>query len=216
MVVGRWRGQSRQGAGAAAIARLVAAPVAALGLLAGCAAGGSTGSPAPTGAAGTAGGVQGVGPAGIGGVGPLLRPGAAGTASGGSASVGGGLPPATATRPVASGTPYAFTTPTKNIGCMIDAGQVRCDIRSRTWQAPPRPADCTLDYGNGVTLGNGSAGYVCAGDTTLDPDAAVLPYGAAVRAGDLVCVSTPAFLACRNLATGHGFALSKETPPPMD
>jgi hypothetical protein len=174
-------------------------------------------------AGGTAGALRGAGPAGIGGVARLLgRTGPGGTAGGGGGgslpggpSSGGPFPAATATRAIAAGDLYAFTTPSKNIGCMIDATSVRCDIRAHTWQVPPKPAGCDLDYGQGITLGADPAQYVCAGDTTFEPNATVLPYNEAVRAGNLLCVSTQAFLACRNLVTDHGFSLSKETPPPM-
>jgi hypothetical protein len=188
------------------------------------------GLPDPSGGSGsgTAGTLRGAGPVGIGGVAPLLT-GTAGDAtgatSGGSPSTAGGaggaggsgvaLPTAGATRTVGADGLFAFTTPSHNIGCVIGPTMVRCDIRTHGWPMPPRPADCELDYGQGVALGTGRAAYVCAGDTTLDPNATVLPYDEAVRAGDLACVSTQAYLACRNLATGHGFSLSKETPPPL-
>jgi hypothetical protein len=126
------------------------------------------------------------------------------------------LPTATANRTLAHRELFAFTTPSRNIGCVLSDEGVRCDIATRTWKPPPAPASCEdLDYGQGVSLGSGRAEYVCAGDTVLDPKATVLPYAQAVRAGKVVCVSTQAFLACRNTATGHGFSLSKETPPPL-
>ena len=188
--------------------------VLALGLAA-C---GSGSPPGGSAAGATARSTRAGGPGGIGALASLLTGRAGPPTSGPGATAGtpssvAGLPAATATRTVTD--LLTFTTPSKNIGCAIDPHGVRCDIDKRAWQPPPRPAGCELDYGQGVSLGSGRAQFVCAGDTALDPNAFVLAYDTAVRAGDLVCVSTPAYLTCRNVATGHGFSLSKETPPPL-
>ncbi len=91
----------------------------------------------------------------------------------------------------------------------MDATEVRCDIRDRQWSPPARPADCTLDYGQGIALAGGKATFVCAGDTTMGgPD--TLPYGAAARRGALVCNSTEAGVTCRNLTTGRAFSLARQ------
>src|SRR5262245_55602554 len=51
-------------------------------------------------------------------------------------------------------------------------GEARCDVRTHTWVAPPKPANCPLDWGGGVVVGDrGFANYVCAGDTVADPSA---------------------------------------------
>ena len=48
----------------------------------------------------------------------------------------------------------SFTSPSRNIGCMIDASGVRCDIQQRYWDPPRRPRDCppATGYGQGITL----------------------------------------------------------------
>src|SRR5829696_9110960 len=62
-----------------------------------------------------------------------------------------------------------FQSPSHNVGCYVANGKsVRCDIREHTWPTPPKPSNCDVDYGQGVGLGSGEAGYVCAGDTALD------------------------------------------------
>ncbi|MEO7197599.1 MAG: hypothetical protein ABIZ50_03925, partial [Solirubrobacterales bacterium] len=70
-----------------------------------------------------------------------------------------------------------FTSPSGNIGCDIERRSVRCDIAERDWKAPPEPARCDLDFGQGISLdAGGTPSFVCAGDTTLgggDP----LAYG---------------------------------------
>jgi hypothetical protein len=101
-----------------------------------------------------------------------------------------------------------FRSPTGNIGCVAFGGGVRCDIRDRDWSPPPRPAGCRLDYGQGLSVGaSGRGRLVCAGDTTLSPQARPLAYGTASRAGDVMCVSRETGMACTN-AAGHGFFLS--------
>jgi hypothetical protein len=76
---------------------------------------------------------------------------------------------------------------------------------------PPRPASCEYDWGPGVTVGRRGRGtFVCAGDTTLNPQARVLPYGKTSRVGDLSCRSAESGIVCRNTDTGHGFRISRE------
>jgi hypothetical protein len=103
-----------------------------------------------------------------------------------------------------------FTSPTGNIGCLIDRESVRCDVAERSWEPPKAPASCELDYGQGIELSaGGEAAFVCAGDTALqagDP----LPYGSSIRAGLLLCESTEAAIFCRDVESGRGFSLSRE------
>jgi hypothetical protein len=103
-----------------------------------------------------------------------------------------------------------FTSPSGNVGCMLDPTYVRCDISERDWSPPPRPADCEFDYGQGIGLSAGEqAGFVCAGDTAMgggDP----LAYGKSITKGDLTCGSAEAGITCRDGATGHGFTISRE------
>ena len=102
-----------------------------------------------------------------------------------------------------------FQSPSGNIGCAITTGGVRCDIRERSWEAPPKPPSCELDYGQGVTVGRrGKGRFVCAGDTALGvgPE---LGYGEKIRRGRFRCRSRPAGMRCVNRRNGHGFFLSR-------
>ncbi len=121
-----------------------------------------------------------------------------------------GAPPA-ADKVVTEATP--FSSPSGNIGCVIEPLFVRCDIAERDWDPPPAPADCELDYGQGLTLEAGAtAELVCAGDTTLGvggPDAA-LAYGESIAAGLLRCESNRSGIRCQDVETGRGFALARE------
>lgn len=103
-----------------------------------------------------------------------------------------------------------FTSPSGNIGCIIDPDYVRCDIRDREWSPPPRPADCTYDYGQGIALSPGrSAAFVCAGDTALNAGPP-LAYGDKIFAGTLECTSNPSGMNCWDFRYGHEFTLSRE------
>jgi len=106
-----------------------------------------------------------------------------------------------------------FSTPSRNIACSMSdgpTGETRCDVAQHTWQLPPKPPDCTLDYGGGAVLtGTGRGELTCAGDTVADPSLAVLPYGQAVVYGGVVCVSRESGVRCTNPATGHGFRVAR-------
>ena len=104
----------------------------------------------------------------------------------------------------------AFQTPDHNVACIAAGGEVRCDVQNRSWSPPARPASCSdqVDFGQGVEVGSGPARFVCAGDTALNPSAAVLADGAATASGDITCETSGGGITCTNEATGHGFSLS--------
>ena len=76
-----------------------------------------------------------------------------------------------------------FRTPSDNIHCLAEEWEgeawLRCDIRASTAPAPPRPADCELDWGHAFTVSENAlpATPACAGDTVLDPSYPILHYG---------------------------------------
>jgi hypothetical protein len=103
-----------------------------------------------------------------------------------------------------------FRTPSGNIGCAMYEGGARCDIRKRDWKPLPRPAACSKEvgYGQGLEVpAGGEAGFVCAGDTALDPSASSLAYRTASRVGGSECISRTDGITCVNRA-GHGFFIS--------
>jgi hypothetical protein len=55
-----------------------------------------------------------------------------------------------------------FTAPSGNVGCFIDVDYVRRDIDECEWSPPARPADCELDYRQGIALSPGSRPPSCA------------------------------------------------------
>lgn len=101
--------------------------------------------------------------------------------------------------------------PSGNISCVLGPGSVRCDIRTRDWQPPAKPADCHGDYGQGLVLQGSSPGTVlCATDSVLG-NLPPLPYGQSASTGDVSCLSSEANVTCRNSVTGHGFELARQT-----
>jgi hypothetical protein len=106
-----------------------------------------------------------------------------------------------------------FRAPSGNIGCAMYEGGARCDIRKRDWKPLPRPAACSKEvgYGQGLEVpAGGEAGFVCAGDTALDPSASSLAYGTASRVGGSECISRSDGITCVNRA-GHGFFISVQS-----
>jgi uncharacterized protein DUF6636 len=88
-------------------------------------------------------------------------------------------------------------------------GEARCDVRTHTWVAPPKPANCPLDWGNGVVVGDrGNANYVCAGDTVADATAPAAGPGSVIALGRYSCTVLEQGVRCTNIATGRGFEVS--------
>jgi hypothetical protein len=124
--------------------------------------------------------------------------------------VAAGILAALAASPSAAGAVEGFQSPSHNIGCVIAANGVRCDIAQHSWSPPPTPSSCPLDYGNGINLGkHGRASFTCAGDTVLGIGP-VLPYGQTERRGRYRCKSKFAGVLCVNRRNGHGFFLSRQ------
>jgi hypothetical protein len=107
----------------------------------------------------------------------------------------------------------AFQSPTGNIACVMTQRFARCDIAERDWSPPPHPSSCPdqVDYGQGIQLpANGAADFVCAGDTTLNPQAPNLAYGGSSRVGAIICTSTESGITCQN-ESGGGFTISRQS-----
>ena len=111
--------------------------------------------------------------------------------------------------PVLASAQEAFQLPSGNIHCMAFEGQLRCDALNFTYQRPPRPRGCDLDWGGAVGLGpRGAAALICHGDTVANPDAPVLGYGQAWQGPGMACTAAQNGLRCTN-AEGHGFELAR-------
>lgn len=106
-----------------------------------------------------------------------------------------------------------FQTSDHKVGCYLNGQSVRCDVDKPKWEGP-RPPTCELDWAQGVAVGRRDlpAGYVCAGDTTLNPDHDVLATGEKVKRGRFKCKALDAStIKCVNRRNGHGFEVSKQS-----
>ena len=106
----------------------------------------------------------------------------------------------------------SFTSPSGNIGCYIEPGRARCDIRERNWTPPPKAASCPdfMGWGQGLELSTGEpAGVVCAGDTALT-NGNPLAYGDTIVGGSIECTSLPSGMSCWDTQYGGEFTLSRQ------
>ncbi|MCM4083302.1 DUF6636 domain-containing protein [Paractinoplanes hotanensis] len=101
-----------------------------------------------------------------------------------------------------------FRTPSQNIACALTDSEVRCDIVRKAWKPPAKPADCELDWGNGLAVIGGRATFTCVGDTLVGTSETTLEYGQALRSGSVRCDSENLGLTCKDDETGHGFTLA--------
>lgn len=107
-----------------------------------------------------------------------------------------------------------FVTPSGNITCgIVGADDVECSVDQHSWSAPPRPSGCQLNWSaSWLTLNTGAViRGACLGGPPFAPYGAVLPYGSTLQDGSITCRSESAFLACANVATGHGFAVNRSS-----
>src|SRR3954453_9091640 len=101
------------------------------------------------------------------------------------------------TAPAGASTVLMFRTPSGNIGCVFESGRssgtassIRCDIRSKQYRAPRRPASCDLDYGDSFEVGGtGRARPVCHGEPAIDLRSRVLGYGGTWQPSGVTCTS---------------------------
>ncbi len=113
--------------------------------------------------------------------------------------------------PSASAKLVGFQTPDENVGCYVNGKGARCDVSKPDWTAPPPTMPCELDYGFGVSVGrHDPAAYVCAGDTTLDPEHEVLEDGEKIKTGRFKCKNKGEdTIKCVNTRNGEGFKVSQ-------
>ena len=102
----------------------------------------------------------------------------------------------------------SFSSPTGNIGCYIGEDLARCDIRERTFAAPPKPDGCGLDWGQTLEVGSRIAVFGCVGDTVLG-SRRILKYRTTTVVGDFGCTCARTGVTCVNRRTQHGFVISR-------
>ncbi|MBN9621092.1 MAG: hypothetical protein J0H43_15410 [Actinobacteria bacterium] len=107
-----------------------------------------------------------------------------------------------------------FTTPSGNIACGITgtgSSEVACQVRQHSYPDPPKPASCTLNWASGwLSLGaDGVTRGLCLGGPPFASVSNVLPYGSTIGVATMSCRVETEYLACADLTTGHGFAVSR-------
>lgn len=100
-----------------------------------------------------------------------------------------------------------FKMPSKNIGCAIFSGNLRCDILSG--MKPEPTMQCDFDWTGLILSASGKASPVCASDTVYKKKAKTLQYGSKWKRHGIVCRSRTTGLRCRN-KKDNGFFLSRE------
>lgn len=101
-----------------------------------------------------------------------------------------------------------FSSPGGNVGCELSSGEARCDIASRVWRPPNRPNSCGVAWGQGMFVSGKTAGFVCAGDSVLDPTGTVIPDGYDDRVGSFTCQIRMFGVTCFD-TDGAGFSISR-------
>ena len=106
----------------------------------------------------------------------------------------------------------SFSTPSGDIGCVLDERSARCDVLDADFDPPPTPPDCQLDHGHAVIVEGDEAGsFLCAGDTVVGSDR-VLEDGQTLRYGNYRCRHADwdgqEGVGCSHVSNGHGFRLS--------
>jgi hypothetical protein len=103
----------------------------------------------------------------------------------------------------------SFAAAKGNIGCRIRGGTVRCDVGSRVWTPPRKPASCRVAWGQGLILGSsGSAHFVCARSSVLDPTGREIRSGYDDTVGSVTCQVRSFGVTCFE-SDGHGFFIGR-------
>jgi hypothetical protein len=100
----------------------------------------------------------------------------------------------------------SFQMPSRNIGCALSAGVLRCDILSGL---KPEPEEaCDFDWVGMVLPREGAAEPNCGSDAVYEGEAPTLAYGGTWRRAGFACESREAGLSCTS-PSGRGFTLAR-------
>jgi len=111
---------------------------------------------------------------------------------------------------VIEGGVHAFTSPSGNIACVMDAFTASCWIGERSWtiEQPSAPECEESDWGNAVDLSADGPSFPCYTDFGWNPSAPAMAYGTSVELGPFRCDSAETGVTCTN-ASGNGFTVAK-------
>jgi hypothetical protein len=118
----------------------------------------------------------------------------------------GSLPAAKATR---SQETAHFQLPSGNLGCLMQATFVRCDIQLQTYGLPPKPPSCQGIYGKSIRFDKKrKSELLCAADSLL-PAAETIEPDTAVIVERMRCIVLEFGVTCYDTESGYGFTLSR-------
>ena len=102
-----------------------------------------------------------------------------------------------------------FDTAGGTLACRISGATVRCDVARRDWTAPSKPASCHAAWGQGLMIGgSGSASFVCARNSVLDPTLRYIRPGYDDKVGHVTCQVRRFGVTCFE-PDRHGFFISR-------
>lgn len=116
-------------------------------------------------------------------------------------------PAPTAATPPPVETRY-FSSQSGAIRCSMSAVATTCEVKDHKWKLPSKPADCDVDWGGMVEVRADEGTLVCHGDT-LFGTGPVPELGESLTVGDFQCRPAKVHVYCTNLATKHGFSVSR-------
>ena len=82
-----------------------------------------------------------------------------------------------AASPAAAASSAWFSSPSRNIGCMMTATFVRCDAGTSTYTPPSQPAWCHLGWGPSIGVGKTGRGHFLCVSDTVGGAPTILGYG---------------------------------------
>ena len=71
--------------------------------------------------------------------------------------------------PAEAASSASFSSPSRNIGCMMTTSEVRCDILSYSYKPTKKPSWCPGDWGGSMGVGKTGKGHFnCVSDTVAE------------------------------------------------
>jgi hypothetical protein len=106
--------------------------------------------------------------------------------------------------------PVRFSTAGGAVGCDLEPAFVECAVRTHSWKAPKKPADCHNNWGSVLQFTVGSKGqFICWFGLKLLGAKRVLPTGQAFRVGLVTCTAVPGGVECTDRTNGFRLATAR-------
>ena len=85
-----------------------------------------------------------------------------------------------------------------------------CEAVEHEWAAPPRDAQCQLNWGSRLQLEQGGVATFACHAQELPAAQQTLGYGSTWSAGTITCSSEPAGITCADTTSGRRFEISRD------